>query len=63
MVVPGKPTDPIQIIDVRDLAEWIIHLIDTNTNGVFNATGPEAPLSMLDMVQGCKKGAKAETTR
>jgi nucleoside-diphosphate-sugar epimerase len=53
MAVPGKPTDPIQLIDVRDLAEWIVRLIETNTNGVFNATGPERTLTMLDMLQGC----------
>ncbi len=62
MAIPGKPSDPIQIIDVRDLAEWIIHLIETNTNGVFNATGPGLPLTMLEMVQGCKKATKADTT-
>lgn len=60
MVVPGKPSDPIQIIDVRDLAEWIIHLIETNTNGAFNATGPEKPLTMEAMVAGCKAGAKSD---
>jgi 2'-hydroxyisoflavone reductase len=62
MAVPGKPTDPIQIIDVRDLAEWIVRLIETNTNGVFNATGPEQPLTMKEMVLGCKAAAKSDTT-
>jgi 2'-hydroxyisoflavone reductase len=62
MAIPGKPTDPIQIIDVRDLADWIIHLIETSTNGTFNATGPASRLTMLDMVQGCKKGAKSDAT-
>jgi 2'-hydroxyisoflavone reductase len=60
MAVPGKPDDPIQIIDVRDLGDWIIHLIETNTNGAFNATSP--PMSMRAMLEGCRKGAKADTT-
>src|SRR5262249_26060050 len=62
VAVPGKPTDPIQIIDVRDLAEWCVHLIENNTNGVFNATGPDKALTMLDMVEGCKKGVGSNAT-
>jgi 2'-hydroxyisoflavone reductase len=57
MLVPGEPADPIQIIDVRDLAEWIVHCIETNTVGTFNATGPDKELSMKAMVEGCKEGA------
>jgi len=61
ILVPGDPTDPIQIIDVRDLAEWCVHCIEKNIVGVFNATGPEKELSMKEMVEGCKKGAGTET--
>ena len=38
MIVPGQPTDPIQLIDVRDLADWIIHCIENNVVGVYNKT-------------------------
>jgi 2'-hydroxyisoflavone reductase len=62
VAVPGKPTDPIQLIDVRDLADWIMHLIETNTNGTFNATGPEKPLTMQAMLDGCKKATKADAS-
>jgi 2'-hydroxyisoflavone reductase len=62
MIVPGKPSDPIQIIDVRDLAEWLVHLAETTTNGVFNATGPAEPLTMLDVVQGCKKATRSDAS-
>jgi 2'-hydroxyisoflavone reductase len=61
MLVPGDPTDPIQIIDVRDLAEWAIHCIENNTVGTFNATGPAKELSMKEMVEGCKAGAGGDT--
>ncbi|MEX2218610.1 MAG: NAD-dependent epimerase/dehydratase family protein [Phycisphaerales bacterium] len=63
MAIPGTPHDPIQIIDVRDLAEWLIHLIETNTNGEFNATGPgEQPLTFERMLHGCKAGLKTDST-
>jgi 2'-hydroxyisoflavone reductase len=56
MAVPGKPSDPIQIIDVRDVADWIIRCIEDRTTGVFNATGPAKPLSMKAMLQGVRAG-------
>src|SRR5215475_12615133 len=34
MIVPGAPADPIQLIDVRDLADWLIHCIENNVVGV-----------------------------
>lgn len=60
--VPGEPTDPIQIIDVRDLAEWIITLAENNTTGVFNGCGPVQPLKMGEVVETAKKvtGSDAE---
>ena len=62
VAVPGAPTDPVQIIDVRDLTEWIIHLAEQNVTGVFNACGPARRLTMSDIVQTAKTvtGSDAE---
>ena len=60
MVIPGQPDDPIQIIDVRDLSDWIIHCIEENITGVFNATGPARELSMRSMVEAIRKGLEAD---
>lgn len=62
VVVPGSPEDPIQIIDVRDLAAWTVRTIEDKTVGVFNATGPAKALSMQAMVEGCKKGLGSNAT-
>ena len=41
MLVPDvPPREPLQFIDVRDLGAWMLRLLETNTRGVFNATGP-----------------------
>ncbi|HUH14012.1 MAG TPA: NAD-dependent epimerase/dehydratase family protein [Longimicrobiales bacterium] len=44
--------DPVQVIDARDLSEWIIRLAEDGTTGVFNATGPEPELSVAGMLWG-----------
>jgi 2'-hydroxyisoflavone reductase len=60
MIVPGKPADPIQLIDVRDLAEWIVHCIENNIVGIYNATGPRSEMSMQAMVEGCRRGTGSD---
>ncbi len=42
MLGPGSPADPVQWIDVRDLAEWMVHCAEENAVGVFLATGPDS---------------------
>ena len=54
ILVPGDGNDPIQIIDGRDLGEWMIRLAETGTTGTFNACGPDYPLSMDAMLYGCQ---------
>ena len=39
VLVPDTPDLPTAVIDVRDLAEWIVTLADDGLAGVFNATG------------------------
>ena len=62
MLIPGEPTDPVQIIDVHDLAAWVVHTIENSTTGVFNATGPATTLGTRGLVEACKKGSDAATT-
>jgi 2'-hydroxyisoflavone reductase len=52
ILVPGKRTDPVQYIDVRDLAEWMVALLENGTTGTFNAVGPARPQSMEEFVYG-----------
>ncbi len=39
VLAPGSPDDAVQVIDVRDLAEWIVTAAEARTTGVFDATG------------------------
>jgi 2'-hydroxyisoflavone reductase len=44
VLAPGDPGDRVQIIDVRDLAAWIVRCAETRTVGVFDGVGPVTPL-------------------
>jgi len=54
VLAPGDGNDNVQIIDVRDLAEWMIRVAENRTLGVFNATGPAKPLTMAEMLYGIR---------
>ena len=40
VLVPGTPDDAVQLIDVRDLARWIVHAAQTRLTGYFDGIGP-----------------------
>lgn len=46
MLAPEPPDLRVQIIDVRDLAAFVIDHAEAGTSDVFNATGPEGVLTM-----------------
>ena len=46
VLAPGNPSDPVQLVDVRDLAEWIIAIVGKRRTGVYNATGPKETLGI-----------------
>jgi nucleoside-diphosphate-sugar epimerase len=56
ILAPGDGSDPVQFIDVRDLAEWTIRVAEQRTIGVFNATGPASPITMHQMLAEIAQG-------
>lgn len=54
VLAPDRPDVLTQVIDVRDLAKFIIDLIEQNVSGVFNATGPDHELSLGRLFDTCK---------
>lgn len=59
-LAPGDGSDPVQIIDARDLAEWTIRMAEARTFGTFNATGPQHPLQMKEMLSGITSAIHAD---
>ena len=40
VLAPAPPDQPLQMVDVRDLAGWMLRLVESGRTGVFNATSP-----------------------
>lgn len=55
VLAPGAPDRPVQVIDVRDLAEWMVRLVEDDVAGTYNALGPvEGSLTMGELLETCK---------
>jgi 2'-hydroxyisoflavone reductase len=60
VLAPGSKDDPLQWIDVRDLAEWLVTLAENGTAGTFNAIGPPNPGRWGDVLQACVDAAGSD---
>lgn len=54
VLAPGDPDYPAMFIDVRDLADWYIHLVEQGTTGIYMALGPASRLSFAELLYGCR---------
>jgi 2'-hydroxyisoflavone reductase len=60
VLAPGKPTDFVQFIDVRDLADFIVLCAERRTLGVFNADGKGGATTIGALLDTCKKVSKSD---
>lgn len=60
VLAPGRRDKEIQFIDVRDLANWILRLVEAERTGTFNATGPGSALTMEQFLDECKTTLKSD---
>ena len=55
VLAPGAPTDPVQVIDVRDLAAWIVTLAEQRVVGDLDGVGRPTPIG--DLLSECAPDA------
>jgi nucleoside-diphosphate-sugar epimerase len=55
VLAPVGPNEPCQFIDVRDIAKWIIHMIQTKAIGRYNACGPDDAYTFGQLLETCKQ--------
>lgn len=54
VLAPGRPNRPVELIDARDLAAWVIGMTERRETGIYNATGPRDLLTMEGMLHACR---------
>jgi 2'-hydroxyisoflavone reductase len=57
---PPRPQQPVQVIHARDLGEFTLRLVTSSTPGVFNAVGPDDPVTMAELMEACRQAAGTE---
>jgi 2'-hydroxyisoflavone reductase len=63
MLAPGTRRDPIQVLDVRDLAIWMMKLVETRANGYFNAMSPPGMFTMGDLLDSSERATPKSGTK
>lgn len=57
VLAPGDGSDPVQVVDVRDLAAWTIEMAEQRETGLYNAVGPASRLTAREMIEACRTAA------
>lgn len=47
VLCPGRPDRPAQVVDARDLARFVVHLLEADTGGTYNTVAPPVPFGDL----------------
>jgi 2'-hydroxyisoflavone reductase len=56
MLVPGEADAMLQLIDVRDIANWIVGAAEARLAGAYNVTGPSFPYTAREVAEACVVG-------
>ncbi len=62
VLAPNRPEHLTEFIDVRDLANWIVGMIEARQTGVYNATGPAGTLTMQQLLAQCQRVSGSNAT-
>ncbi len=55
MLCPGKPDDPVQLIDARDLADFAVLALERKLVGPYNVDSPAGALSIGKLLEACRR--------
>ncbi|MDG4533195.1 NAD-dependent epimerase/dehydratase family protein [Streptomyces sp. AV19] len=60
VAVPTDPRQPVQVLDVRDLARLVVRLLADDRAGAFQAVGPAEPVTLGGLIETCARVAASE---
>lgn len=53
VVAPGRPDRPLQYVDVRDLATWLLTAVDTGLSGPFDVISRSGHATTAQLLEAC----------
>jgi 2'-hydroxyisoflavone reductase len=59
VLAPGRPQEPVQCIDARDLAAFVLHAIGQELRGAFNVASPAGRWTFGELLHTCAAEAGA----
>jgi 2'-hydroxyisoflavone reductase len=64
ILAPGPAAHPLQLLDARDLADWVLAAVERRATGPFNVTSPPGRLTLGGMLATCRAvaGSRARFT-
>jgi 2'-hydroxyisoflavone reductase len=62
VLAPGEPERPKQLVDVRDVADWVLRMLEAGETGTYNVTGPDYRLSMSALLDECRVATGSDAT-
>jgi 2'-hydroxyisoflavone reductase len=57
VLIPDTLDQQWQLIDARDLAQWMIAMAERKQTGTFNATGPAQVMTFGNVIEACRRSA------
>ncbi|MFD8750782.1 NAD-dependent epimerase/dehydratase family protein [Kitasatospora sp. NPDC059577] len=60
IALPGRPEQPVQLVDARDLARLVLRLLQDDRPGAFHAVGPAEPTTLGRLIATCAEVAGTE---
>jgi 2'-hydroxyisoflavone reductase len=61
VLAPAARDSAVQLLDARDLGEWMVRQVESGATGVYNATGPERPLTLGGILSAVREIAGPAT--
>ncbi len=60
VLAPGSPDDPMQHVDVRDLAAFMVGAVEDGHTGTMNVVGPRDPLTMGALLERTRAAVESD---
>jgi 2'-hydroxyisoflavone reductase len=57
VALPGRPDQPVQVVDSGDLARLVTRLLADDGPGIYNAVGPAEPTTLAGLIHACASAA------